>query len=153
MDRSDSSSQWTSKIGFIAFCLAAFPLLGLLAFVDPSSGTLGAFELCPFHAATGLSCAGCGATRAAHELLHGHVMQALAYNPLTTILSPFATYLVACWGLHAFSGRILPLPKFKLPLALALIVATIAFSVIRNIPAEPFKKLAPHCLQTSTEGR
>jgi hypothetical protein len=41
---------------------------------------------CPFRNLTGLPCPGCGMTRAFHHLTHGHVAEALRYNPLSIIL-------------------------------------------------------------------
>lgn len=150
--KSDDDARWSAKVVFIVFCLFAFPLLTALAFIDPASGAIASFDVCPFHAVTHLSCAGCGATRAAHELLNGHIPQALAYNPLFTILCPFIAYAILLWGVYAFSGKLLPMPKNKLPLALALLVATILFAVLRNIPDKPFNSLAPHALKNTEEG-
>ncbi len=148
---SNGSGRKAAKIAFIAFCLAGSILLTALALIDPSSGAMAKFELCPFHAWTGFSCAGCGSTRAAHELLNGRLLQALAYNPLTTMLSPFAAYLLVCWGVKAFTGRTLPLPKRKLSIVIGLIVTVLAFAVARNIPSNPFKALAPHALQADSK--
>lgn len=145
------TTQRASKAGFIAFCLLAVPMLAALALLDPSAGALSTFEICPFHAVTGLNCAGCGSTRAVHELLNGHILQAFAYNPLTTVASPFAVYLIVCWGLFSFRGKGLPLPEFKLPLAVAVIAAVVAFAVLRNIPLDAFKPLAPHTLKNTGE--
>lgn len=37
--------------------------------------------VCPFHAATGLYCPGCGGTRAVLALIHGRVIQSLICHP------------------------------------------------------------------------
>ena len=39
---------------------------------------------------TGLSCPGCGAQRATHELLHLNLKSAFAYNPLLVVSLPYA---------------------------------------------------------------
>src|ERR1043165_6726669 len=60
-----------------------FAVLAVLAVVflfNPAEH--GFFPPCPFHALTGLNCPGCGATRAAHELLHGHFAAAIRDNAL-----------------------------------------------------------------------
>jgi len=49
---------------------------------------------CPFRAATGLPCPGCGATRAFHFAVRGRFGDALAFSPL-------ATAIAAALGLHA----------------------------------------------------
>jgi len=47
------------------------------------------YPRCPFFALTGHYCPGCGATRAAAELLHGHLAAALHFNAAVTLLLPF----------------------------------------------------------------
>lgn len=42
------------------------------------------FPSCPLYALTGWLCPFCGSLRALHALLHGHVVAAAAFNPLTT---------------------------------------------------------------------
>jgi len=41
----------------------------------------GFYPICLFHSLTGLNCPGCGATRAAYQLLHGHLLRALHDKP------------------------------------------------------------------------
>lgn len=53
------------------------------------------FFICVFHAATGLPCLTCGATRAMAELVAGDLRAALALNPLATI----AALGFVPWGL------------------------------------------------------
>jgi hypothetical protein len=43
------------------------------------------FPSCPFYALTGWLCPFCGTLRAAHALLHGHVLAALGLNPMVTV--------------------------------------------------------------------
>lgn len=54
--------------------------------------------ICPFRAATGLPCPGCGLIRSAHSLLRGDVGRAFAVNPLAAVLllsaPPFLAALV-----------------------------------------------------------
>ena len=40
---------------------------------------------CPLHAATGIPCLSCGATRAAEAFLEGRVVEAAFYNPLLAL--------------------------------------------------------------------
>ena len=51
--------------------------------------------LCPLHTLTGLPCPTCGMTRATNALLHGHPFEALAWNPLLTlVLAGTAFYIL-----------------------------------------------------------
>lgn len=52
---------------------------------------------------TGWRCAGCGAQRCVHALLHGHWAEAWQVNPLLVILLP---YLFAIVYLEYFGGKI-----------------------------------------------
>ena len=47
------------------------------------------FPKCIFKNATGLSCPGCGAQRAMHELLHFNLKNAFAYNGLLVLSLPY----------------------------------------------------------------
>jgi len=126
----------------------AYAAMGLLAaagtvvlfLFDPTVTHL--FPPCPFHALTGLYCPGCGTTRALHHLLHGHVATALGYNALTVLSLPFVTYAVAREALNA--GRA-PTLRSRVPWwwGWAILALVIAFGVARNLPWEPFRRLAP----------
>jgi hypothetical protein len=68
--------------------------VGLLAFAIASrlrfDGELGrwlSLFACPFRAATGLPCLGCGATHAFVHLAHGHPIDAIAANPLWALIA------------------------------------------------------------------
>ena len=121
---------------------------GLLAgaayvgFLDPSRRTI--VPPCPFHAMTGLWCPVCGATRAAHQVLSGHVMGAAGYNLLFTIAVPFLAYAWVAWALQRLRGRpvlpLLRLPRWSTP---AILVVLGVFMVARNIPGWPGAALAP----------
>jgi Protein of unknown function (DUF2752) len=57
--------------------------LVLLARFDPAAAWW--FPSCPLYALTGWQCPFCGTLRAAHALLHGEVLSALMFNPLTVV--------------------------------------------------------------------
>ncbi len=105
--------------------------LVLLWRFDPADANL---PLCSFHTLTGLDCPGCGATRATHELLHGHLAAALRYNALWVVSLPLAIYLAAS-ELRVLSGR-RPLPgdlPRRVGFWLCAVAAAIAFFVARNV--------------------
>jgi hypothetical protein len=80
------------------------------------------YPRCPFFALTGHYCPGCGATRAAAELLHGHLAAALHFNAAVTLLLPFAiAYFALIYRtalLHnRFAGPSVPSWSWKLAVA------------------------------------
>jgi hypothetical protein len=85
-----SSRGWTVEAllapGTRWLALAALAI----SFVFPVRG-LG-FDLCAFHAGTGLPCPGCGLTRGLSALSQGDLTAALALNPFVLFLWP--TFLV-----------------------------------------------------------
>ena len=67
-------------------------LAALLWWFDPAEMHL---PLCTFHQLTGWDCPGCGATRAAHELLRGRMGAAWRDNALWVLLLPAFVYAAA----------------------------------------------------------
>jgi hypothetical protein len=88
---------------------------------------------CLFHAFTGLCCPGCGATRALHQLAHGHMTAALRLNALAVLVLPLGCLLAVCRKRRDLPARCL----------WALLVCVAAFGIARNIPLFPFTLLAP----------
>ena len=97
---------------------------------------------CPFHAATGLWCPGCGMTRAVHRLLRGDVLGALSFNVFVPIVVLGA--IVGWWSW--FAGRTWGRPvrwpaRVTTGWWVGLLALFVAYGVLRNIPA--FVALAP----------
>lgn len=107
-------------------------LAGALAYTglnDPHAPGFG-FPHCPFHLATGLYCPGCGGLRMTHDLLHGDVAAAVADNVFLLVGLPMlALWLVVRWR----AGR----PLMPKPAVATVIVAAVAWTVIRNMPGFP----------------
>lgn len=104
--------------------------VGVLRVVNPNTTHV---PLCPLHAATGLWCPLCGATRAAYALVHGDLSTALHDNLLFVAVLPLV--LLAWWRRaghqQAAAGRaLLPRPVFG-----AVLVLAVGFAVLRNLPA------------------
>jgi hypothetical protein len=97
------------------------------ALLDPTHP--GRFPTCPFHAATGLDCPGCGSLRALYELTHGHLVTALDYNAFLVVFLPFGTlvWLRAVTGRSSSRGLTGWRPR-------ALLALVVAWAVIRNLP-------------------
>jgi hypothetical protein len=101
-------------------------------------GKTGFFPPCPFRVITGLTCPGCGSTRAVHQLLHGHWAAAFTLNPLFVIAVPFLVYALLRQTAFAFQGKI-PRPN-TLPAAYIylIFVVILSFWIFRNTPFYPF---------------
>lgn len=90
-----------------------------------------AFPNCTFHETTGLLCPSCGNTRAVLELLHGHPLRSLGYNPMILTLAAVLLGLYAelvCLALGK-SVRILPRSNFLLFTIIGLVLG---YDIIRN---------------------
>ena len=68
--------------------------LGVLFWVNPESVPF--MPRCLFHQFTGWDCPACGTQRALHQLLHGHLYEAFAYNPFLLISLPYVGALALC---------------------------------------------------------
>jgi len=100
------------------------------------------YPVCFFHQTTGLLCPGCGALRAAHQLLHGHLAAAFRFNPMLIVSLPILAWLGARYGLHKAGSQ--PTSLGMRPLWLWLILAAVlVVSVLRNLPGAPFAMLRP----------
>jgi hypothetical protein len=99
------------------------------------SALLGA---CPFLAATGLACPGCGTTRALRALMHGEVAAAFAFNPLLFVLGPLTAVVLALSflriGNHE-SARVRTVLLWLMP------AIAVAFWIWRNLASYPFVRI------------
>jgi hypothetical protein len=126
------------SLAFFAGVVLAASVLGsgaVLFFFNP--GTHGFYPVCLFHKLTGWNCPGCGGTRAAYQLLHGHLLPALRDNALF-ILVLVALSLRGVW----FVARKIRQQPANLAVPpkvwWAFLVLAIVFSVLRNLPAFSF---------------
>jgi hypothetical protein len=114
-----------------------------LATHDP--GAAGSrYPTCVFHQMTGLWCPGCGLTRGAYQLLHGHVGAAMSYNiftplALVTIVAAWFLWVRAAWG--AIPIRVSQRAARSLAVILSILV--LGYGVLRNLPVDPLRALAP----------
>jgi hypothetical protein len=101
------------------------------------------YPRCPLFLLTGLYCPGCGALRAGHALLHGELVQALGFNVLFVLALPAFAYVAASRVREAWGGRPLPAPFLPAAGIWGILGLLVGFSVLRNLPFEPFTLLAP----------
>jgi hypothetical protein len=91
------------------------------------------YPQCPVYQSLHLLCPGCGATRALAALFRGHIIEAVRFNALTTLMAPVAAGYTARAYLRHLKGEALhlrQLPAIAIYSALAL---TGAFTIVRNL--------------------
>ncbi|OBI09860.1 hypothetical protein A5714_18855 [Mycobacterium sp. E2462] len=103
--------------------------LGYIGLVDPHD-TRSVYPQCPFKWLTGWDCPFCGGLRMTYDLLHGHLMASVADNVFALIVIP----LLAGWVV-ARRGR--GKPALSAPALVAAVIATAAWTVLRNLPGFP----------------
>ena len=93
---------------------------------------------CPIRALTGLQCPGCGSSRCISAIGGGDFVSALRHNPFMTI----SLISVAIFGLFGFgspknaSKLITFLLNHQRFVAVALVVTTLLFTILRNLFAD-----------------
>jgi hypothetical protein len=135
-----ASPRWQIALGTCA-CAAASAYVYA---IDPARG---GYPQCLLHAATGLYCAGCGATRACHALLHGRLLEALHDNLLFVTLLPVLLAVVIRLAVSAWRTNRWPTATLEqrtfLRSALGLGLLALLFMTLRNLPGAPFDLLRP----------
>jgi hypothetical protein len=128
----------------LATCACAGASAFLFA-VDPNRHAV--YPQCLLYNTTGIYCAGCGATRALHALLHGRVLEALHDNALFVASLPVllfvgGTYVLAAWRTDAW-------PEIQVEgstlarKGIWIFLLMLSFMVARNLPGWPFEWLRP----------
>ena len=126
----------------VALGLLAGLALAVLYFrLDPARYP---FPRCPVHWLTGLHCPGCGTQRALHALLHGRIEQAVSYNLLAAICAPVVGLGLLEEAGNAWYGRPRRITLLYRPwLGHGLVMLTVAFTILRNLPGPLGSWLAP----------
>lgn len=101
-------------------------------------GRTGFFPVCLFRLVTGLTCPGCGTTRALHEILHGDFHEAFMLNPLLLVAIPFLLWAFLRYSIAVLSGRALRKNALPAPYIYALFFIVVGFWIFRNTPFYPF---------------
>lgn len=145
MIRSRLEQGQTRRIAAALAALAVACLAGLLFFFNPEYPRL--YPPCVFHHLTGWHCPGCGTARGLHALIHGRLVQALAFNPFMVAVLPFLAVAGARGLRDALAGGPPKTRRLTPAWAIWLLAGLVgAFWVLRNIPWAPFTLLAPHRL-------
>ncbi|MGA2240842.1 MAG: DUF2752 domain-containing protein [Verrucomicrobiota bacterium] len=133
-----AASQSLAFFTVVVLVVAALGSGAVLFFFDPAKH--GFFPVCLFHSLTGLNCPGCGATRAAYQLLHGHLVRALHDNALFVLTLTALTVQGAWLVMRKIRKREVGFVMSPVMLW-ALLVTVFVFTVLRNLPA--FAWLSP----------
>ena len=102
--------------------------LGYVGLVDPHNPD-SVLPVCPFRLLTGWNCPACGALRMTHDVLHGDLAAAINDNVFLLVGIP----VVAGWLLLRRRGKSL----LTMPAAATVVVAMLAWTVVRNLPGFP----------------
>lgn len=110
-------------------------LLITLKYVNPATTNI--FLPCILYKLTGLQCAGCGITRATHQILNLNFKEAFILNPLIFIYAIFVIYLVIKAAILKILKKDIDITNIfkkdiKIILYIALVI-TVFFMIIRNI--------------------
>jgi hypothetical protein len=133
--------MWMRVFRLVGLPMGMAGLLIVLYLHNPS--TVHFYPPCLLYKCTGLYCPGCGALRATHQILHGHLGTAFHLNPLYVILLPWIAYMLVSRFLCELRGWRIPSAPVS-PRLIALLPAIfIVYMVLRNLPYYPFTLLAP----------
>jgi hypothetical protein len=115
-------------LGVAALAVAA---AGVVALVDQNEP--GHYPTCPFLAATGRFCPGCGALRSVHALTHGDLATAVGLNVLTVLGVAALVVIWLRWARRSWTGarRTTVTPPAVL---YSFLVVVVVFAVVRNMP-------------------
>lgn len=125
----------------ILFGLFVFGLV-IVARQHPSDNPY--FPKCLSKQQLDIECPGCGSGRALHHLLNGRIGAAAACNVLAVFFLPYVAVEGFRMALRWGQGRPPRGARAKPWVLWFIVIAFIAFAVLRNLPYEPFTVLAPH---------
>ena len=122
----------------VYFWVVAVIVASFFYFVNPAS-----CPPCPLHALTGLNCPGCGATRAAHELFHGHIRAAVHLNAPLVLAVPVMLAIGVWQILSVTAAKRVKAATTNYRWGWLILLLVLTFGIVRNIPCYPFTLLAP----------
>jgi hypothetical protein len=127
---------WNRHLSVVGIWCVLFAGAAYVFLFEP--GKTGFFPVCLFRLFTGLTCPGCGSTRAMHQLLHGHLQAAFMLNPLLIIALPFLFFALMRHTMLVFQGKA-PRPN-ALPAKYIYLIfyVVVSFWIFRNTALYPF---------------
>lgn len=103
--------------------------LGYIALVDPHNPT-SVYPQCPVKWLTGWNCPACGGLRMTHDLLHGDLIASVNDNIFLLVGLPLLTVWIS---VRRYRGK----SELSIPAVVTLLVAALAWMVVRNLPGFP----------------
>ena len=101
-------------------------------------GRSGFFPPCMFRTLTGLTCPGCGTTRALHQIVHGHFAAAFMLNPLLLVALPFLVYAFLRYSAIVLQGGVPQKNSLHPRYIYAIFFIVTGFWIFRNTSFYPF---------------
>ena len=127
------------KIMATVFTVAIFSYLIYIYFVSPNDG--GVHIQCLTKQVLNLNCMSCGLTRFFYFAMHGDFATAFQYNILGPLLLVILGIIYFYFMRWSFLDK--PFPKISPWIAWAFLIFAVVYSILRNIPYEPLRFLAP----------
>ncbi len=115
-------------------------MAAVLYLFDPAR--FGFYPTCTFYRTTGWLCPGCGSLRAVHQLLHGHMWQALRLNLLFVVSLPFVAATAILWFMRKLQHQpcLIVIKPAWIWIGGGVILI---FTIVRNLPFAHAHGLAP----------
>jgi hypothetical protein len=136
---------FSTRAQIVAAACACAGASAFLYAVDPNRHAV--YPQCLLYRTTGIYCAGCGATRAIHALLHGRVLEALHDNALFILALPPLLFLAGSYTLSAWRSRVWPEVwvenRSLARRGIGILFLLLGFMALRNLPGWPFDWLKP----------
>ena len=126
---------WLAPLAVLGCVAAAF---GYVLANDPTDAQRDPLGPCAFKAMTGLDCPGCGGTRMVWYVLHADFPAAVRHHLVAFVAIPVVAYVYLAWAAKRMFKVKLPTRRITPTIWGGYLVVWLAFSVLRNLPWEPF---------------
>jgi hypothetical protein len=91
------------------------------------------YPQCPVYQSLHLLCPGCGATRALAALLRGHIIEAVRFNALATLMAPVLIAYATRTYVRYLKRDALHLPQLPAIAVYSALAVAAAFTIVRNL--------------------
>lgn len=89
---------------------------------------------CFFNSLTGLYCPGCGGTRSVYQLMRGHVLKSIYFNPVVPYTAVmWSAYLISHTVSLLFRGKIKPMAFSPIYLYIYIVILLLNFAVKNGV--------------------